>query len=152
MMSVWDGETESGSHTQKTVWVKSQSQRPPTSSLLVPVPHPLWWVGRDFGKAAFWPLMRKQKQQRNFENISTKGSTKKKLLLAPFANVPCLWRQRLLQERRRQLITGSNLAHLLASFPEVKTLPQSCEFPLSSVYFCRGVINSHQSCIRTSII
>ena len=51
------------------------------------VPCHLWLVSWDFGKAAFWPLMRKQNKQTIFK-ISAPKEVQKKLLFAPLANIP----------------------------------------------------------------
>lgn len=156
MMSILDEGTESGRRmqvTEETVWIKSQSRGSPTSSLLFPDCPLSPLIGElRFWKSSFLATDEEAKQTNNFKNISTKGSSKEAALCS-LSKHSMLWRQQLSQERRRKLITG--VTHRICWCPSRKSKlsPQSYEFQLSSVdFFCRGMINSHQSCIRTSII
>lgn len=139
--------------------------RMPDLSPLIPKPSFVnfdWWVeifsffffSFSFLEKQLLATRKEAKWTKNiyFFNISTKGSLKEAALCS-FIKCSVSWRQQLSQKKRahpRDRKTGSSSC-LSASIPKVITL-QRVSRSSGALYFCRGVINPHQSCIRTSNI
>lgn len=144
-------ETDAGEQvTEETVWVKTQSRGGPTASRLVPNCPSSPWMGKlRFWKSTLLAADEEAIQTNNFKKDKHQRKFKRSGSLLPYQTF--YGDSNFHKKKRRKRVAGVTIPRV-GALPRSHRSPRSSQFPLSSTCVCRGMINSHQSCIRTSII